>query len=178
MIYLVIGASCSGKSSFVKKMFIKNNELAVYKDITWLTETEDTILFGKYTNNIERERCGIDTIAYQEQGQVVINQLDVCVNMNKNIVLEGVKVASAPLMEHILKNNYNCVIVYLWCSYETSLKRNIENGSIQKEKSLKGAYTRCDNFYKKYKDSVPTLMINTDYITDFVNYDWSGLFEA
>lgn len=179
MIYLVVGASCSGKSSFVKNRFIRDNELIVYKYKTWLTETEDTILFGKYTNNSERERCGVDTIAYQEQGQVMIDQLDVCMLQNKeekDIVLEGVKVASSPLMEHILKCGYQCVLVYVWCSCNTSIERNKKNGSVQNERSLKIAYSRCDNFYKKYKDYVPTVVINSEAITDFKNYDWSDIF--
>ena len=47
MIYLIVGASCSGKTSFTYNSFLKGKEFTQTKDILDYCETNDTILLGK-----------------------------------------------------------------------------------------------------------------------------------
>jgi hypothetical protein len=48
MIYLIVGASCSGKTSFTYNSFLKGNEFSNNKNILDYCETKDTILLGKW----------------------------------------------------------------------------------------------------------------------------------
>ena len=103
MIYLVVGGSCAGKTSFVVNSFV-SSDTKVYKDLVTLTECDNNILFGDYTR--ESRTKGTDTISRADLDKLA-PQIDKLIKEqpNKNIILEGTKIISRNLFNHIMELN-------------------------------------------------------------------------
>ena len=72
MIYIVIGPSCSGKSTFVVNSFIKGKNAKETKDILTLCETDACFLVGKWFDS--RRVKGLDRIS-RAQIPLIVEQV-------------------------------------------------------------------------------------------------------
>lgn len=59
MIYVIIGASCSGKSSLVRNT-IKDSKVSYFKDLVLVGETDKYFVIGNY--DTDKRRVGTDTL--------------------------------------------------------------------------------------------------------------------
>lgn len=166
MIYIIIGPSNAGKTSFTVNSWLKDKSVInYYKDLVWITETETAYLFGKFENNTRRK--GTDTIARQEL-KFLKTQIDK-LYYKKDIILEGVRCCSRPLLDYLINKNYLICIYYIYTTLSESIKRNFE---FNKQSSislqvLKSVYTSAKNIYSEYKQIIPCKFINT---TSFKTY--------
>ena len=169
-IHIVIGASCAGKSSFTRNTWIRDREFNEYKDITWVCELDDVFLLGCYSpHHTDPRRVGSDRISRSEI-PLILPQIDkILTTTNKPIVMEGEKVISRPLWNALIDHGWGeqMRIYYMRCDLETSLKRNVENGSTQRLGMLKRLHTMSENIYKEYKDILDFYIVDTDNVKDF-----------
>ena len=173
MVYLIVGGSCSGKTSFVKNKFISNDYGIMKKDILPYFETEKRIFIGIYdgkkgangrtdgTDRINRH----DIPKFAEQIIKFYKE-----NPRKDIILEGDKIVSRPLWNKLIENNIECKVYLIECSIEKSLERNKKNNSTNKEKTLKACTTRAKNIFYEYKDIFNGEIINSENVEDFSKF--------
>ena len=170
MVYLIVGGSCSGKTSFVKNKFLNNAKGEMKKDILPYYETENTILIGVYDGNKGRTN-GTDRInrkdipKFAEQIIKFYNE-----NPKKDIVLEGTKIISRPLWNNLILNNIQCKVILIYCSAETSIKRNRINNSTNTDRNLKAVCTASLNIYNEYKDIFNGIIVNSENVKDFSTF--------
>lgn len=72
MIYIVIGPSCSGKSTFVVNSFIRGENTKENKDIITYCETDTCFLIGKWFD--PRRVKGLDRIS-RAQIPLIVDQV-------------------------------------------------------------------------------------------------------
>lgn len=170
MIYLIVGGSCAGKSSFVNNKWVKNKKGTMKKDILPYFETEDSILLGIYDNEQGR-RIGTDRINRKDIKKI-LPQIITLYNKSpeKDIILEGDKIVSRPLWNGLIENKIECKVYLIECSPEKSIERNRKNNSTNKESTLKASCTRAKNIFNEYKDIFNGEIINSENIKDFSKF--------
>lgn len=169
MIYIVIGSTCSGKSTLVKNTFIKGREINLKRDLLPYCEFDDCILIGDYTTG--KRRVGTDMISRSQLG-LMGSQVKNLINLGKDIVLEGMRCVSRPLVNYLLENNLECSILWVDCGIEESYKRATNpsgnSGNPPDFKLVVGEYTKCNNFYNDFNGVVNTRRINSNGV------DWNN----
>lgn len=170
MIYIIIGGSCCGKTSFVKNSWLKGEEFQVKKDLLPYTETKKTLLLGRYINVEERERSGSDTIS-RSQIHLINEQIDRFLTKGKDIILEGDKITSRKILDNLLQ--YSTKLILIHCNLEVSLYRNKQNSTIVKSPTLKASLTKAKNIFIEYRDRMDGISIDTTYFSldDFKDYN-------
>lgn len=169
-VHIVIGASCSGKSTFVNNSFINGSKLNFYKDVIGITECDNYYLIGDYTSKTVDGRIrGTDSTARQYI-KFVVCQIERLID-KKSVVMDGDKIYSHNIFNALLAKNIPVKLYYMWCSVDTSLLRNKNNGSTMKESAIKALHTKPYNFYMEYRDKVDTVVYNTEEITDWNKFD-------
>lgn len=170
MIYLIIGGSCCGKTSFVKNTWLKDKSFETKKDILTYVETDDAIILGKYSNIDGRERSGTDTIS-RSQVSLIGEQVMRFVSGEKDIVLDGDKATSRKLLDLLLSLS-EVRLILIHCNIELSLKRNHEQKTIVNEATLKRILSKAKNIFVEYRDRTQGFEINTSEfaIEDFKTF--------
>lgn len=165
MIYIIVGSSCAGKTSFVLNSFTNNN-MILKKDLIKYTECDNNILLGDYT--VQKRAKGTDTISRADLGKIA-EQIDKFLTdfPDKNIILEGEKIISRNLFNHILELNQDVKMYHIYCDKEVSILRNKRNNSSVNEKTLKAAHTKTENIFNEYRNVFDGEVINTNNIEDF-----------
>lgn len=173
MIYLIIGPSNSGKTTLVYNTFVKDSKtLEYYKDIIGITKTDTSYIIGDFTRDSRRK--GTDTLARSDI-KYIYDEVCALVNTGLDIVLEGVRVCSRPLINKLLQFD-NLRLVYLYCAVDLSIKRNLEYNKDSKVsyRAMKAVCTSANNIYEEYKYSIPNIMIDTSQI-DFSTFSLVGI---
>lgn len=170
MIYIVIGPSCSGKSTFVVNSFIKGKNAKETKDILTLCETDTCFLIGKWFDS--RRVKGLDRIS-RAQIPLITKQVKKLIPKNKNIVLEGDKVVSQKIFRELLNTGEKCKLFWIRCSAETSLNRNRKNGSTQQESSIRAVATKAKNIFYIFQNEMDGEIVDTENVVDWDNFNLS-----
>lgn len=170
MIYIVIGPSCSGKSTFVVNSFIKGKNAKEIKDILTLCETDTCFLIGKWFDS--RRVKGLDRIS-RAQIPLITKQVKKLIPKNKNIVLEGDKVVSQKIFRELLNTGEKCKLFWIRCSAETSLNRNRKNGSTQQESSIRAVATKAKNIFYIFQNEMDGEIVDTENVVDWDNFNLS-----
>lgn len=163
MIYIIIGPSHAGKTSFTVNSFLKG-EAKYYKDLVGITECDSAFLIGNYL--LDKRARGSDTIARQEVSRIP-EQILRLVNRGKDIVLEGDKVCSKAVMKAVLSCKERCKLYYIRCSLHTSIERNAQFNSTVSVSVLKRVATKASNIYADFYSLCDGEIIDTDTITNF-----------
>lgn len=176
MIYLIIGPSCAGKTSFTKNSFIKGQELTEHKDLIKYTECDSCILFGSYLQ--EKRMLGTDTIPRNFTNRIP-EQLKKFIDagVTKDIILDGNRIAFKTVFAKILEAAPKDQIK-LFCittSPEISYERNLQNNTKSSFSHLKGVRTRTLNVYFEYCDKMNGELIDTSLVTDFSSFGIDNL---
>lgn len=177
MIYVIVGASCSGKTTFIKNTWSPNEKAIEEKDIIHYTITQDAILIGRYMS--DKRLCGCDRISRCMTKRICeqVKRLLKKYGKIKNIVLDGDRITLSSIMDELLTFENDVTLLLITCSQEISIQRNLENGYSNK-KVLKAVYTKSLNFFEKYYDKVKTAMyIYTDGFSenDFKHFNIDSL---
>lgn len=162
MIYLIVGASCSGKTSFTYNSFLKGKEFTQTKDILDYCETNDTILLGKWDR--EGRTKGSDTINRVDI-PLINSWIAKMLESNKDIVLEGDKITSRTIFNYIKELNIPCKLYWIKVEPETSYERNMSNGSTCSFKHLKAVTTKAQNIFIEYCDLFSGEVVDTNKLS-------------
>ena len=166
MIYIVIGGSCCGKTSFVKNTWLNGKGLEPKRDILSYVETDEAIVLGKYSNIDGRERSGTDTIS-RSQVRFIGAQVEKLIHRhgNKDIVLEGDKATSRKVFDAILELNIPVQLILLHCDSQLSISRHREYPTTVSDTMLKAMLTRSKNIFVEYKERMNGIEIDTSDFT-------------
>lgn len=169
MIYIIVGGSHAGKSQLVYNTWLKGKQFKEYKDILTICETDECFVIGPYSG-VER-RKGTDKVARKDIPRF-FDQIKRLMPKGKDIILEGDKIINKTLFNSILESEAECQLIWVKHSLETSIKRNEAFGnSVASVKSLKTPLTKSKNIFKEYGRMFNGMIIDTDNITDFKNFN-------
>lgn len=163
MIYVIIGPSCSGKSTLVVNTFIKGHECKEFKDVLPVCETESAFLVGKWFD--KRRVKGLDRISRAEIPKI-IDQVKRLLPIGKDIILEGDKIASRKFFQELLETGVQCQLLWCKCSKETSVSRARKNGSTQQESSIKAVAQKAENIFYEFAAEMNGGIIDTEALED------------
>lgn len=123
MIYVVIGQSGSGKTTFVKEHFIRNETPEnFWEDEIRLCRAGEVLLFGHYGVGIRTE--GTDRIAKHLWRRILEVLEEAYLNWDyRDIVLEGDRVSGFGMLEGLLPFKEDVRIHCMVCSIATSAER-------------------------------------------------------
>lgn len=177
MIYLIVGGSCCGKTSFVKNSWLKDRCFEIKKELLYYTETDSSILLGKYNNIGGRERSGTDTIS-RSQIHLMGEQVERLISKGKDIILEGDKATSRKLFNKLLSLG-EVKLILIRCETHISIRRNSENNSTAKESTLKASLTKAINIFREYRDIMSGVEIDTSSFSleDFKRFSINNIEE-
>lgn len=179
MIYIIIGASCSGKSTFVRNSFIAGNEVLEEKDLIPITKTGRYAILGKYTNSstdINRvRRVGTDAIS-RSQIKSIVTQCDRLNSDGFDVVLEGDKITARSIFDGIISIGAQVKLYLITCSVEETINRNLSNGSNFSFSHIKAMRTKAINLFRLYSDRMNGEAIDTTNFTmdDFSHFSMQG----
>lgn len=169
MIYLIVGASRAGKTTFTENTFLRGRDNHEYRDIFTLTENDEYILFGKY--GVEDRRKGTDTTNRKDITKYY-EQIERLKEKNKDIVLEGTRLSTKLFMQLFL-GGYECKLFWIYSSPEKILERNREKGNEQTTSHFVAEATKAKYMFWKYAQLFDGEIIDTNWINN--SEDWERL---
>lgn len=148
-VIIVIGQSCSGKTTYVKNNFL--NEASEFKfidkpfKITLMKKNNDQwILPGHYKGE---KRCeGTDELSMG----ILPKLIEYIKNEKENfdiLCVEGDRINNKRFFNFIKTLNVSVSLIYLKCSLEESIKRRIKNNSDPSETFVKTTITKSQNMF-------------------------------
>lgn len=160
MIYIIIGQSGAGKTTYVKRRFIEGKRLIAQRDFLPFALTDDNIaLIGKYNVGIRTE--GTDTLPYNSSPKIA----DLVVRLSKDgldVVVEGDRINNTPFFRRIAASREPATLILLTCRVATSLKRLHSVDSLITPAFVKGTKTKSRNNYLNWCSEFRGEIINTD----------------
>ena len=167
MIYVIVGPSHAGKTSFTVNSFM-DPSAKPYKDIVWITECEKSFLIGNYC--IEKRARGSDYISRQDIVKIKDQIQKLFETSPKDIVLEGDKICSSKIMNKIMEIGAPCKMYYIKCSLNTSIQRNMAFNSTVSRQLLQTVASKARNLYQRYSGVFDGEYVETDDIRDFTKF--------
>lgn len=166
MLHIIFGQSASGKTTFVKNSFIKNQEMVLVTSPIKHTLVGTSMLVGDYTSD---KRClGTDTLSYTVVGlikELIKNNL----NTYADIVVEGDRINTKDFMEFVVNLKTQVKFYYFTCSVADSVQRRETTGSSGNETFVKTTRTKSNNVlqYLKSLGQEVTIVDTTRIIENF-----------
>lgn len=163
MIYIVIGQSGAGKTTFVKDKFLKEPFELVSDEIAYTVCANGIYALGKY--GIDKRTEGTDTLAYNSKEKIKkqIEKLK-----TKDIVLEGDRINNKEIFDFIKSLGVDVKLYLITCSLKTSMERLRKAGSTISVPFVKTTKTKSKNMYLNYANKFNGEIINTEEIKDEV----------
>lgn len=161
MIYIVVGQSGAGKTTFCKTNIIKP-PYENHRDIVKITIGSNGVVgIGDY--GIGRRCEGTDTLSYNSQSKI-IEQIKKLVDNGKDVLIEGDRITSRTVMESLKALNVEKKMYLVTCKLETSLKRLRGAGSHITIPFVKTTKTKAKRLYMDYNRDFNGEIINTEDI--------------
>lgn len=158
MIFIIIGQSGSGKTTFVRKRFL-TGELSIVEDIVPYTTNGEYCAIGKYGIGIRTE--GTDTLSY-DAGEKIRRQIRKLQDEGKNVVIEGDRINNRATFATIALMNAPTKLFLVDCSLETSLQRLRAAGSKITPTFVKATKTRSRNNFLKWRKRFDGEVVRND----------------
>lgn len=163
MVYLIIGPSCAGKTSYTVNTFIHGQKIREYRDLIPVSECDNCLLIGKYITSNRTK--GTDRVSRKDIPKISEQVLRL-VPQGRDIILEGDKICSQKIFDE-LKSKTDCKLIYVCCSLATTIERNMRNNSLCKESHLRTVATKAKNLFWKYESIFDGEIVETDSVKDF-----------
>lgn len=156
MIYVIIGQSGSGKTSFVKEKFL-TQPCMIRKDILPITVSGKYIALGKYEIGIRTE--GTDTLSYSAAPKIKqqISRLK-----GKDIIMEGDRITNAGIMKFLAASGEPVKMFLVCCSLKTSMERLRAAGSTINPAFVKATKTKSKKLFLEFGPRFHGEVINTE----------------
>lgn len=154
-VIIIIGASNSGKSSLVKNLFFTNpQEFALERDIMPYTANGSIALIGNYFTN--KRRVGTDTIERKQVGNLALQIKSLLDKGMSQVILEGMRCVSRPMIKSLLASNIFPLIIYVSCDKDVLLARAIKIPDVkltaqELKRDIRRDTSRCLNFINDIK---------------------------
>jgi len=158
MIFIIIGQSGSGKTTFVRKRFLTGG-LSIVEDIVPYTTNGEYCAIGKYGIGIRTE--GTDTLSY-DAGEKIRRQIRKLLDEGKDVVIEGDRINNRATFATIALMNVPAKLFLVVCSLETSLQRLRAAGSKITPTFVKATKTRSRNNFLKWRKRFDGEVVRND----------------
>ena len=158
MIFIIIGQSGSGKTTFVRKRFL-TGELSIVEDIVPYTTNGEYCAIGKYGIGIRTE--GTDTLSY-DAGEKIRRQIQKLHAEGKDIVIEGDRINNRATFAMIAILKIPAKLYLVDCSLETSIVRLRASGSTITPAFVKATKTRSRNNFLKWRKRFDGEVVKND----------------
>ena len=158
MIYIIIGQSGSGKTTFCKENLLKP-PYSVLEDITKITACENNV-FGIGAYGVGRRCEGTDTLPYDSQKKIIeqVKKL----SKNHDVVLEGDRITSKAVFDEISRIKCSKKLYLVTCTIRTSMERLRRSGSRITVQFVKATKTKTRRLYMEFGDKFHGEIINTE----------------
>jgi len=154
VIYIIIGQSGAGKTTYVKERWLKE-PFEAKEDIVSYVVSGNVALIGKYGIGIRTE--GTDTLSYNSAGKILsqIKRL----YPSYDIVIEGDRINSERVFKSLSK--LDCKLYLVTTSLKNSMERLRAGGSSITPSFVKATKTKSANRFLKYADTMNGEIIKT-----------------
>lgn len=160
MIYVVIGQSGAGKTTFCRKYFLTRELEPVNDYPVACTKSGDIYAIGKYGIGIRTE--GTDTLSYSALPKIIQTLKELIMDGHKNILMEGDRINNEKMFSFLSTLSVPVNLYLIRCSLQTSLQRLRQNGSKITEKFVKTTQTKSQNQFTKWGKAFNGKVLNTD----------------
>jgi len=125
-IIIAIGASASGKTTYLKKHFVPEGGKNKAEGLVKYYQFDNNIAIGHYY--IDKRCEGCDTLSYAVMPKLVnFLQESYCKNKHNTIIMDGDRIASKKFFQFLQILDVPVEIFYFSCSLATSLQRRGDN---------------------------------------------------
>lgn len=157
MIYIIIGQSGSGKTTFAKTNFLVE-PIEIIEDVIPYSKCANGIYaLGRY--GIGKRTEGTDTLAYNAKNNIK-KQLKAL--RDKNIVLEGDRINNKEIFDYIATLGVEVKLYLVTCSLKTSMERLRAAGSTITPTFVKATKTKSKRMFLEYASRFNGEVIKTD----------------
>lgn len=146
MIYIVIGQSGSGKTTFVKKHFL-NGKTQIIEDEIPYTICGNIAAIGRY--NIKKRTEGTDTLSYNSQNKIK-SVLCKLIKKGYDIIMEGDRINTSDMFDYVKGLGQEVKLFLVKCSILTSMERLQKAGSTISISFIKATKTKSNKNFIKY----------------------------
>ena len=158
MIYIIIGQSGSGKTTFVKSRFLNGETRLVEGEIPY-TVCGNVAALGRY--NIGKRTEGTDTLSYNSQEKIK-RLLPRLIKDGYDIIAEGDRINTPDMFDYIKGLGQEVKLYLVKCSILTSIERLRAAGSNITITFVKATKTKARKNYQRYKELFDGEIINTE----------------
>ena len=154
MIVLVIGQSASGKTTYVKRSYVKDCQEPRVDEKTGLpfVVSGGTAVIGKY--NVGKRCEGTDTLSFTCQ-DAILDLIKRLALSGVDVVAEGDRITNDKVIGGLVRWSKTPIRLILFrCPIDVSCKRRASTGSNPNEKFVKATATKAYKMFQKYKSLV------------------------
>ena len=160
MIYVIIGQSGAGKTTFVRDRFIRATDPVVVEDIIPYTKCNGFCLIGKYGTGERTE--GTDTLAYNAKDKIKRQIKKLIEKKETAIVLEGDRINNNDMFSFLATLRMPVKLYLITCTLETSMKRLQAAGSKITPQFVRATKTKSLNNFIKWGEVFAGEVFNND----------------
>lgn len=158
MIYIIIGQSGSGKTTFVKQKFLFG-ETKIIEDVIPYTVCGNIAALGRY--GIGKRTEGTDTLSYNSQERIK-ELLPILMKKGYDIVMEGDRINTPTMFEYIKSLKTEVKLYLVKCSILTSMERLQASGSMITISFVKATKTKAKRNFLRYAETFDGEIIETE----------------
>ncbi len=158
MVYIIIGQSGSGKTTFVRQKFL-SGETRIVEDVIPYTVCGNTAALGRY--GIGKRTEGTDTLSYNSQERIK-ELLPVLIKKGYDVVMEGDRINSPAMFDYVSKLGTEVKLYLVKCSVLTSMERLQAAGSTITMSFVKATKTKAKRNFLRYAKVFDGEIIKTE----------------
>lgn len=160
MIYVVIGQSGAGKTTFCKTRFLKEPFIPVESYPVACTRSGNVYAIGKYGIGIRTE--GTDTLSYNAMPKIIQTVKDLLHDGHQDILMEGDRINNDVMFLFLAALQVPVRLYLLRCDIQTSLKRLRAAGSKITPVFVKSTRTKAMKRFMRWGQTFQGEVIDTD----------------
>lgn len=157
MIYIVIGQSGAGKTSFVKSKLLNEPYRVVEGIIPYTISGNGVYALGRY--GIGKRTEGTDTLSYNAKNKIKKQLREL---QGKTILIEGDRINCKEIFDFILQLGDDVKLYLITCSIKTSMERLRAAGSTITPTFVKTTKTKSKRMFLEYAGRFHGEVIKTD----------------
>lgn len=157
MIYIIIGQSGAGKTTFTKQNFLKEPIEIIEDVITYSRSLNGICALGKY--GIGKRTEGTDTLSYSAKNKI---KLQLKKLKGKDILLEGDRINNREIFDFISTLGDEVKLYLITCSLKTSMERLRAAGSSITLTFVRATKTKSKKMFLEYSGRFNGEVIKTD----------------